>query len=127
MGRIGSGRGRSSSSCCRARRPLPASAHFRLASTITDPLPRPVLRAAGMSGAVLAEGAACLLSGAGGAAKSTLASTLALDVGYGGDLADPDRADGMCRGFSGLFDVWQGKTRIPYRIDWRLTGLAGPD
>ena len=45
------------------------------ASNITDPLPRPILRAAGMSGAVLAEGAVCLLSGAGGAAKSTLATT----------------------------------------------------
>ena len=41
-----------------------------------------------MSGAVLAEGAVCLLSGAGGAAKSTLATTLALDVAYGGELAD---------------------------------------
>ena len=51
------------------RRPLAASAHFRPAATITDPLPRPILRAAGMSGAVLADGAVCLLSGAGGAAQ----------------------------------------------------------
>ena len=58
----------------------------------------------GMSGAVLAEGAVCLLSGAGGATKSTLA----LDVAYGGELADPDRADGMGRGFSGLFEVRPG-------------------
>ena len=69
------------------RRPLAVWAHFRPAANITDPLPRPVLRTAGMSGAVLAEGAVCLLSGAGGAAKSTLATTLALDVAYGGDLA----------------------------------------
>ena len=75
------------------RRPLAASAHFRPAANITDPLPRPILRAAGMSGAVLAEGAVCLLSGAGGAAKSTLSTTLALDVAYGGELADPDGAD----------------------------------
>ena len=89
------------------RRPLAASAHFRPAANITDPLPRPILRA-GMSGAVLAEGAVCLLSGAGGAAKSTLATTLALDVAYGGELADPDGADGMGKGFSGLFDVRPG-------------------
>ena len=36
------------------RRPLAASAHFRPAANITDPLPRPVLRAAGMSPQVLA-------------------------------------------------------------------------
>ena len=36
-----------------------------------------------MSGAILSEGAVCLLSGAGGAAKSTLATTLALDVASG--------------------------------------------
>ena len=39
------------------RQPLAVSAHFRPAANITDPLPRPILRAAGMSGAVLAEGA----------------------------------------------------------------------
>ena len=90
------------------RRPLAASAHFRPAATITDPLPRPILRAAGMSGAVLADGAVCLLSGAGGAAKSTLATTLALDMAYGGQLVDPDRGGGMGTGFSGLFDVRPG-------------------
>ena len=61
-----------------------------------------------MSGTVLAEGEVCLLNGAGGAAKSTLATTLALDVGYGGELADPYKADGMGRGFSGLFEVRPG-------------------
>ena len=30
------------------RRPLPTSAHFRRASDISDPIPRPVLRAAGL-------------------------------------------------------------------------------
>ena len=74
------------------RRPLPASAGFRPAGNITDRLPRPILRAAGLSGSALAEGAVCLLSGAGGAAKSTLATTLALDVAYGGELADPEAA-----------------------------------
>ena len=87
------------------------------ASNITDPLPRPILRAAGMSGAVLAEGEVCLLNGAGGAAKSTLATTLALDVGYGGELADPYKADGMGRGFSGLFEVRAGT-----RDDGQLRG-----
>ena len=112
------------------RRPLAASAHFRPAANITDPLPRPVLRAAGMSGAVLAEGAVCLLSGAGGAAKSTLATTLALDVAYGGELADPDGADGMGKGFSGLFDVRPGPVMMASYEDpagvsgWRLRELA---
>ena len=76
-------------------------AHFRPASDIADPLPRPVLRAAGQGGALLSEGAVVMLAGAGGAAKSTLASTLALDVAYGGDLVDrqqPGRAgDGLLR------------------------------
>ena len=112
------------------RRPLAVSAHFRPAANITDPLPRPVLRAAGMSGAVLAEGAVCLLSGAGGAAKSTLATTLALDVAYGGELADPDGATGMGRGFSGLFDVRPGPVMMASYEDpagvvgWRLRELA---
>ena len=112
------------------RRPLAASAHFRPAANITDPLPRPILRAAGMSGAVLAEGAVCLLSGAGGAAKSTLATTLALDVAYGGELADPDGADGMGKGFSGLFDVRPGPVMMASYEDpagvsgWRLRELA---
>ena len=112
------------------RRPLAASAHFRPAANITDPLPRPILRAAGMSGAALAEGAVCLLSGAGGAAKSTLATTLALDVAYGGELADPDGADGMGKGFSGLFDVRPGPVMMASYEDpagvsgWRLRGLA---
>ena len=103
------------------RRPLPASAHFRPAATITDPLPRPILRAAGMSGAVLADGAVCLLSGAGGAAKSTLATTLALDMAYGGQLADPDGAGGMGTGFSGLFDVRPGPVMVASYEDpaWR--------
>ena len=112
------------------RRPLAASAHFRPAANITDPLPRPILRAAGMSGAVLADGAVCLLSGAGGAAKSTLATTLALDVAYGGELADPDGADGMGKGFSGLFDVRPGPVMMASYEDpagvsgWRLRELA---
>ena len=112
------------------RRPLAVSAHFRPAANITDPLPRPVLRAAGMSGAVLAEGAVCLLSGAGGAAKSTLATTLALDVAYGGELTDPDGATGMGRGFSGLFDVRPGPVMMASYEDpagvvgWRLRELA---
>ena len=81
-----------------------------------------------MSGAVLAEGAVCLLSGAGGAAKSTLATTLALDVAYGGDLADG--ADGMGKGFSGLFDVRPGPVMVASYEDpagvsgWRLRELA---
>ena len=112
------------------RRPLAVSAHFRPAANITDPLPRPILRAAGMSGAVLADGAVCLLSGAGGAAKSTLATTLALDVAYGGELADPDGADGMGKGFSGLFDVRPGPVMMASYEDpagvvgWRLRELA---
>ena len=112
------------------RRPLPASAHFRPAATITDPLPRPILRAAGMSGAVLADGAVCLLSGAGGAAKSTLATTLALDMAYGGQLVDPDRGGGMGTGFSGLFDVRPGPVMVGSYEDpagvlsWRLKDLA---
>ena len=112
------------------RRPLAASAHFRPAANITDPLPRPILRAAGMSGAALAEGAVCLLSGAGGAAKSTLATTLALDVAYGGELVNPDGADGMGRGFSGLFDVRPGPVMVASYEDpagvvgWRLRELA---
>ena len=112
------------------RRPLPASAHFRPAATITDPLPRPILRAAGMSGAVLADGAVCLLSGAGGAAKSTLATTLALDMAYGGQLVDPDRGGGMGTGFSGLFDVRPGPVMVASYEDpagvlsWRLKDLA---
>ena len=51
--------------------------------------------------------------GAGGAAKSTLASTLALDVAYGGDLVDPSGLDGLATGFSGLFDV-RPSTRTNY-------------
>ena len=112
------------------RRPLAVWAHFRPAANITDPLPRPILRAAGMSGAVLAEGAVCLLSGAGGAAKSTLATTLALDMAYGGQLVDPDRGGGMGTGFSGLFDVRPGPVMVASYEDpagvlsWRLKDLA---
>ena len=93
----------------KARRPLPASASFRPASHITDPLPRPILRASGMDGAVLAEGAVCLLSGEGGAAKSTLATTLALDLAYGGQLIE---GDGLAEGFSRLFDVRPGAVMV---------------
>ncbi len=93
----------------KAARPLPASASFRPASAITDPLPRPVLRAAGMDGAVLAEGAVCLLSGAGGAAKSTLATTLALDLAFGGQFVEHA---GLAEGFSRLFDVRPGAVMV---------------
>ena len=95
----------------RVRRELLDLLDDRRPATITDPLPRPILRAAGMSGAVLADGAVCLLSGAGGAAKSTLATTLALDMAYGGQLVDPDRGGGMGTGFSGLFDVASTSSR----------------
>ena len=84
----------------KAAHPLPA-ASFRPASAITDPKPRPVLRAAGMNGAVLAEGAVCLLSGAGGSAKSTLATTLALDLAFGGQLVEHDGL-GLAEGFLAL-------------------------
>ena len=83
-----------------------------------------------MSGAVLADGAVCLLSGAGGAAKSTLATTLALDMAYGGQLVDPDRGGGMGTGFSGLFDVRPGPVMVASYEDpagvlsWRLKDLA---
>ena len=80
-------------------RPLSMPAHFRPASDISDPIPRPVLRAAGLGGALLSEGSVCLLSGAGGAAKSTLASTLALDVAHGSDLVDFASPDGLAKGF----------------------------
>ena len=111
-------------------RPLPMPAHFRPASDIADPLPRPVLRAAGQGGALLSEGAVVMLAGAGGAAKSTLASTLALDVAYGGDLVDPSGPDGLATGFSGLFDVRPGAVMIASYEDpagvvsWRLRELA---
>ena len=111
----------------KARRPLPASASFRPASHITDPLPRPILRASGMDGAVLAEGAVCLLSGEGGAAKSTLATTVALDLAYGGQLIE---GDGLAEGFSRLFDVRPGAVMVAGYEDpagvvaWRLRELA---
>ena len=97
----------------KAAHPLPA-ASFRLASAITDPKPRPVLRAAGMNGAVLAEGAVCLLSGAGGSAKSTLATTLALDLAFGGQLVEHDGL-GLAEGFSRLFDVRPGEVMATQR------------
>lgn len=43
-------------------------------------LPRPILQAHGLGGAVLSEGTVCLLAGAGGVAKSTLALHVALGV-----------------------------------------------
>ena len=111
----------------KAARPLPASASFRPASHITDPLPRPILRASGMDGAVLAEGAVCLLSGAGGSAKSTLATTLALDLAFGGQLVEHE---GLAQGFSRLFDVRPGAVMMASYEDpagvvaWRLRELA---
>ena len=41
-------------------------------NAIREGLPRPVLQAHGLGGAVLSEGTICLLAGAGGVAKSTL-------------------------------------------------------
>ena len=106
----------------RLARPLPASASFRPASHITDPLPRPILRASGMDGAVLAEGAVCLLSGAGGSAKSTLATTLALDLAFGGQLIEHE---GLAQGFSRLFDVRPGAVMVArLRGPRRRRGLA---
>ena len=112
----------------RLRPPTPEQT-FRPVSEISDALPRPILRAKGMSGALLAEGAVCVLSGAGGAAKSTLAGTLALDVAYGGELAD-DSDSGLATGFSGLFDVRYGGVLVASYEDpaglvaWRLRRLA---
>ena len=108
------------------RRPPTPEQTFRPVSAITDALPRPILRAKGLSGAVLAEGAVCLLSGAGGSAKSTLAGTIALDVAYGGDSVD----EHMASGFSRLFDVRSGGVLIgSYEdpaafVSWRLRHLA---
>ena len=49
-------------------------------NAIREGLPRPVLQAHGLGGAVLSEGTICLLAGAGGVAKSTLALHIALGV-----------------------------------------------
>ena len=112
------------------QKPLPPAASFRAAAQISDPMPRPILAAAGMGGALLAEGAVCLLSGAGGTAKSTLAATLALDVAHGGELVNPDGMDGLAKGFSRLFDVRPGPVMIASYEDpagvvtWRLRELA---
>ena len=47
---------------------------------IQENLPQPILQAHGLGGAVLSQGAVCLLAGAGGVAKSTLALHIALGV-----------------------------------------------
>ncbi|MDE0207150.1 MAG: AAA family ATPase [Candidatus Tectomicrobia bacterium] len=49
-------------------------------NSIQENLPRPVLQAHGLGGAVLSEGTVCLLAGAGGVAKSTLALHIALGI-----------------------------------------------
>ena len=113
-----------------AGRPLSATAAFRPASEISHALPRPLLRANGKTGAVLAEGAVCLLSGAGGAAKSTLAATVALDVAFGGQLADPNGPERLAVGLSDLFDVRAGPVMMASYEDpaavvsWRLGDLT---
>ena len=88
-----------------AAAPLPTAATFRPVTTINDALPPAHLQAADMAGAVLSEGTVCLLSGAGGVAKSTLALTVALDVAYGAAVQDDGR---LGRGLSGLFGVRSG-------------------
>ena len=119
----------------KAARPLPASASFRPASHITDPLPRPILRASGMDGAVLAEGAVCLLSGAGGSAKSTLATTLALDLAFGVLLvahsrkaargADADPYDpGQVAGVGAWADAARGVLTLTGRGDDRTLAIS---
>ena len=59
-----------------ARRAVPASAPV-------PALPEPLLQAHGQGGALLVPGEVCLLSGAGGVAKSTLALTAALELAGG--------------------------------------------
>ena len=109
-------------------RPLSAGASFRKAAAINDPLPVPVLRVAGFGGAVLSLGSVCLLSGAGGAAKSTLAASVALDVGTICETADAEL--GLTRSLSGVFDVRAGPVMIASYEDpagvvaWRLRKLA---
>ena len=110
----------------RRHKPLSVGTHFRPASRIKDKLPRPILRAADQGGAMLAEGAVCLLSGAGGIAKSTLAATLALHVAYGSEIIDGS----LSSGYSRLFDVQPGAVMLASYEDplgiigWRLQGLA---
>ena len=60
----------------RARRPIRASEQV-------PKLPEPLLSAYGQGGALLVPGEVCLLSGAGGVAKSTLALTVALELAGG--------------------------------------------
>ena len=116
------------------RRPLEPDALFRPAIAIPTDLPNPVLRAANTGdGALLAEGAVCLLAGAGGAAKSTLATTLALDVAFGGDPVGDgygSSSRSLYRGLSRLFDVRPGPVMIasfedpPGLLSWRLREMV---
>ena len=68
-------------------------------NAIREGLPRPVLQAHGLGGAVLSEGTICLLAGAGGVAKSTLALHIALGVAMTPDDGELHTLDG--RVFSG--------------------------
>ena len=100
---------------------------FRLAGAIKPALPKPLLSAKGMGGAVLTAGNVCVLAGPGGVAKSTLTASIALsfagctEMEHGGLV---DLQGGIFRGAGGR--VMMASFEEPASaISERLAGLAG--
>ena len=107
---------------------------FKPVSEIEPFLPKPILGAVGVGGAVLTEGNVCILSGQGGVAKTTLTTSIALSFAASTEMGNGNMcplADGIFRGtggrvmiatfedtanamsfrLRGLVDIWQEQKR----------------
>lgn len=93
-------------------------------------LPRPVLQAHGLGGAVLSEGTICLLAGAGGVAKSTLALHIALGVAMTPNDGELHTLDGRIFNGRGGSVLMVSFENVPGVLAWygrKLTALIDGD
>ncbi len=99
---------------------------FKPVSEIEPFLPKPILGAEGVGGAVLTEGNVCILSGQGGAAKTTLTTSIALSFAASTEM----ESGNMCPLRDGIFRGTGGRVMVASFEDaanamsFRLHGLA---
>ena len=99
---------------------------FKPVSEITPVLPKPILGAKGVGGAVLTAGNVCILSGQGGVAKTTLTASIALSFAACTEMESRE----MVALQGGIFNGTGGRVMIASfedsanTISYRLQGLA---
>ena len=94
-------------------------------NSIQENLPQPILQASGLGGAVLSEGTVCLLAGAGGVAKSTLALHIALGIAMAPNDGELHRLHGNIFNGRGGPVLMVSFENVPGVLGWYGRKLAG--